>query len=208
MTYKDNKPSKLFKAKEGYDKYASFYDKKSDFLDGFEKGILQKIIGDIQGKQVLDIGCVTGRCIKNLIDKGSFVTGCDISLEMLKIARKKFHNVNFVEGDIENLPFKDNSFDVVVASFVIVHLKNLQKAFDEVYRVLKTGGIFVLTNINQKKAPKLVTESREKIVIISYYHIPEHVISALKDSFFGIESDEFIYENGIWINQVVKAIKR
>jgi len=208
MTYKDNKPSKLFKSKEGYDKYASFYDKKNDFLDGFEKGILQKIIGDVKGKRVLDIGCGTGRCIKTLIDKGAIITGCDISPEMLKIAKKKFLNVEFAEGDIENLPFKDDCFDVVLASFLIVHLKSLQKAFDEVYRVLKPGGIFILTNINQKKAPKLVTESHEKIVIISHYHIPEHVISALKESFFEIREEEFVYENGIWINQIVKAVKR
>jgi ubiquinone/menaquinone biosynthesis C-methylase UbiE len=207
MTYKDNRPSKLFLSKEGYDKYASLYDDKLDFLNSFEKGMIGEIVGDVSGKKVLDVGCGTGRLIQKLVEKGAVVTGADISSEMLKIAQRKFGQVEFVEADIEHLPFENDSFDVVVASFVIVHLKDLRKAFDEVYRVLKPGGSFIVTNVNQKKAPKLKTATREEIVIISYYHIPEHVVSALKDALFNIQEEEFINENGIWINQIVKAVK-
>lgn len=194
-------------SKEGYDKYASLYDEKLAFLDTFEQGMMGKIIGDVSGKKVLDAGCGTGRMIKKLLEKGAIVTGADISPEMLKIAKKKFDKAEFVEADIEKLPFKDESFDVVVASFVIVHLKDLKKAFDEVYRVLKPGGSFIVTNVNQKKAPKLKTSAKEEIVILSHYHIPEHVISALEYALFNIQEEEFINENAIWINQIVKAIK-
>lgn len=207
MTYKDNRPSKLFQSKEGYDKYASFYDKKLDFLDEFEQGMIWKMLGDIKGKKVLDIGCGTGRLMRKLLDKKAFVVGADISPGMLKIAKKKFREAEFVEADIENLPFKESHFDMVIASFVIVHLKDLRKAFDEVYRVLKPGGIFIATNINQRKAPKLKTPEKEEIVIISHYHIPEHVISALEEALFNVKEEKFVYENSIWINQVVKAVK-
>lgn len=207
MTYQDNRPSKVFESKEGYNKYASLYDKKNDFLDSFEQGMLIKIMGDLQGKKVLDIGCGTGRLIKKMVEKGGIVTGADISPEMLKIAKKKFDELEFVEADIENLPFKNESFDVVVAAFVIVHLKDLKRAFDEVYRVLKPGGSFIVTNVNQRKAPKLKTADKEEIVIRSFYNIPEQVISALEDALFNIEKDEFINDDSIWINQIVKAVK-
>ena len=208
MTYQDNRPSKVFKSKEGYDKYASVYDKKNDFLNQFEGEIILKMIRGIDGKKVLDVGCGTGRLIKKLLERNSIVTGIDVSEEMLKIARKKFKSTEFVEGDAEKLPFKDESFDIVTASFLIVHLKNLRKFFDEAYRILKPGGTFIVTNINQRKAPKLKTANNEDVIITSFYHIPDHVISALEETFFTIEEEEFVNDKGVWINQIVKAVKQ
>lgn len=208
MTYQDNRPSKVFNSKEGYDKYASVYDKKNDFLNQFEGEVILKMIRGIDGKKVLDVGCGTGRLVKKLLERNAIVTGIDVSEEMLKIARKKFKTSEFIEEDAEKLSFKDDSFDIVTASFLIVHLKNLRKFFDEAYRVLKPGGVFIVTNINQRKAPKLKTAKNEDVIITSFYHIPDHVISALEDSFFIIEKEEFVNNKGVWINQIVKAVKR
>ena len=64
---------------------------------------------------------------------------------MVKISKNKFINVEILVADVEDLPFENDSFDFVVASFLIVHLKTLTKAFDEIYRVLKDGGeLFIL----------------------------------------------------------------
>ena len=208
MTYKNRKPSIVHDSKEGYDKYAKFYDKTLEYLDSFEQGKLMGVIGKIKGKKVLDVGCGTGRIIKALTEKEAIVTGVDLSPEMILVAKKKFPKIEFAEADAEKLPFKDEEFDVVVASFLIVHLKTLQKAFDEIYRVIKPGGFFVVTNINQRKAPKLKLAEQNKIVIDSYYHMPDRVTAALEDSFFFVEKEEFVYESGIWINQIVKAVKK
>jgi len=199
----------VYSSSEGYDLYAPHYDEKLDYLDSFEKRKLVELMDNLGGKKVLDIGCGTGRIIPDLLDKNAIVTGADISTEMLKIAQEKFPKVNFVEADIRKLPFKDDSFDFVIAAFVIVHLKQveLENAFDEVYRVLKPGGKFILTNINQKKAPKLKVKNLGEIVIKSYYHIPEHVIEALNGCRFSIEDENFINEGEIWINQIIKAVK-
>lgn len=207
MTYKDHRKSSVFDSKKGYDKYASFYDKKTVFLDSFEQRVIGKMLRCVKGRKILDAGCGTGRLIDKLLASGANVAAIDISPEMLRIAKKKFQNVKFVEGDVENLPFEDECFDIVIASFLIVHLKNPQKFFDEAYRVLKPGGIFIVTNINQRKAPKLKTAGGEEIVITSFYHIPKHVVSALKNSFFEIEEEKFVHEKSTWINQIVKAIK-
>lgn len=207
MTYKGKGKSNVYDSKEGYDLYANQYDKKLDFLNSFEGDILKKMFKDFRGKSVLDVGCGTGRLIRLLKDRGAVVTGADISEEMIKIAGKKFPDIKIVNADIENLPFEDNSFDVVIAAFVIVHLKSFKKAFDEVYRVLKNDGIFILTNINQKKAPKIKTDREGEIVINSYYHRPDDVVKELENSLFVVEDEEFVNEDGVWINQIIKAKK-
>jgi len=199
----------VYDSDEGYNLYAGNYDEKLEYLNSFEKRKLDDFLKDINGKKILDIGCGTGRIIQDLLDKGADITGVDVSTEMLKIAEKKFPNSNFVEADIRELPFKDNTFDIVICTFVIVHLKQveLEGAFDEVYRILKPGGSFILTNINQKKAPKLKVKNIGEIVIKSYYHMPEHVIEALNNCRFSIETEDFINEGDVWINQIIKGVK-
>jgi 2-polyprenyl-3-methyl-5-hydroxy-6-metoxy-1,4-benzoquinol methylase len=90
---------------------------------------------------------------------------------------------------------------------LIVHLKDPKIFFREVYRVLKPGGVFILSNINQKKAPKLRLNSKEEIVIKSFYHRPQDVISGLEEEFFVVEKEDFVEEDSIWINQIIVAKK-
>lgn len=190
--------------------YAPFYDEKNSHLDTFEQGKLRIMLGDLKGKKVLDAACGTGRLIPLLQTKGATVTGLDISEKMIEIAQKKFPKAELLVGDMENMPFKDQSFDLVVAAFAIVHLKYLDKFFEECYKVLKNDGKIILTNINQKKAPKLNISGGKKknhISIESYYHIQEHLVKALENSFFRIEKDELVYEDGVWINEIVVASK-
>ncbi len=210
MTYKGKKINKIYSSAEGYDLWANYYENKKtlSFLDSLEGTALNMILKCVEGKKVLDLGCGTGRGIKHLYDfKAAEVCGVDVSEKMLAIAKKKFKKTEFVLADSEKLPFKDESFDAVTALFLIVHLGDLRKTFDEAYRVLKKGGIFILSNINQRKPPKLKIYNDE-VIIESFYHMPKHVIAALEDSFFEIESDELVYEEGIWINQIIKAVKR
>jgi len=208
MSRKPERKSNVHLSAQGYDMYAKFYDKTTGFLNSFEKGKLLEFCGDLKGKKVLDIGCGTGR-VEDLMKTANIdakITAADISDEMLKIAKHRHPDIEFVQADINAMPFKDEEFDVVIAAFVIVHIKNLTKAFKEIDRVLKPNGIVVLTNINQRKAPKLQIE-KEKIVIKSFYHMPEHVLKALKESFFEVEKEEFVEENGVWINQIIRARK-
>lgn len=191
---------------EGYDLHAKDYDQRRDYLNSFEKDELKRLIGDVKGKKVLDVGCGTGRLIGYLQNEGAEVTGVDLSEKMVEKVQKKFSFIDVKQADIRELPFENDSFDVVIAAFVIVHLKDLQEAFDEVCRVLKPGGHFIVTNINQRKAPKIKTDEGE-IVIESYYHIPRHVAEAMQESFFEIEEEGFVEENGIWVNHILKGRK-
>jgi ubiquinone/menaquinone biosynthesis C-methylase UbiE len=111
-----------------------------------------------------------------------------------------------VIGDCENMPFDDGGFDVVVSAFHIVHLKDLKRFFDEAYRVLKPGGKFLVTNINQKRPPEIKTKEG-MIEIESYYHRPEEVKEVLEELAFGIEKEIFVKEGEVWVNQIMLASK-
>ncbi len=199
--------SKVYNSEEGYDLYASMYDENFMYLNSFEKGSLDKVLGNLKGKRVLDIGCGTGRVIGMLREKGAEIVALDISEEMIIAAGRKFPDVECVVGDSDNLPFADESFDLVLGLFWIVHLGDLKASFDEVYRVLKKGGRFILSNINQKKAPKLTTKSGKNIVIESYYHMPAKVAEALEYAYFDVVRDEYIYEKDVWVNQILEGRK-
>lgn len=105
----------------------------------------------LKGNLVLEAGCGVGAQTKIIASKNpdtNFIS-IDISNDSLKEAKqmtKSFGilNVNFMQADIYNLPFDDESFDNVIVCFVIEHLKNPLQALWELKRVLKKGGVMMV----------------------------------------------------------------
>ena len=92
---------------------------------------------------VLDVGCGTGRITRNL--QGS-VTGLDINEWNIKRAKLNAPNAQFIQGDCEDMPeIASASVDLVVFTETLEHLPNPKKAVAEIKRVLKVGGIAVIT---------------------------------------------------------------
>ncbi len=199
------KPMVLDSAR-GYDLAAPTYDTKEKYLNSFDKGRVIALLGDVKEKAVLDVGAGTGRISVILAQKGAYVTGCDVSPEIVKVLARKNRHITALVAEAETLPFSDASFDIVTAAFLIVHLKDPTRFFDEAYRVLKDGGLLLVTNVNQKDPPIIETKAGP-IVIESFYHRPEHVRATLEELAFTIVADELIMEGGIWINQVILARK-
>lgn len=197
---------KMMSSQNGYDLAAKKYDQKNSYLNSFEKNYLFDALGEITGKKVLDVGAGTGRLSVELYKKGGMVTALDISEKMLNELNKKNKNIATIAADAENMPFNENSFDIVCAAFLIVHLKNPIVFFDEVYRVLKNDGLMIVTNINQKDPPKVKTDEGD-IIVESYYHRPEKIIDMIKSLAFNVEKEIFVREKGVWINQIIIAKK-
>lgn len=201
-----SKKIKVLSSEEGYNLAADYYDEKEKYLNSFEQGKILPILGDVAGKKVLDVGAGTGRLAVFLANRGADVTALDISGKMLEMIKRKHKKIVTKIGDAENLPFKDNSFDISVAAFLIVHLKDPSRFFDEVYRVLKDESIFVVTNINQKDPPLVKTKNGE-IIIESFYHRPEKIRNILESLAFKVEKEIFVKQGEVWINQIIVAKK-
>ncbi len=93
---------------------------------------------------VLDAGCGPGRDANILNEQGLRVTGLDLSAGLLKFARQKYPNVDFIEGNLLSLPFNDESFDGVWSNTSLLHLETVEdvkKALSEMSRVLKPSGV-------------------------------------------------------------------
>jgi len=96
-------------------------------------------------KRILDVGCGIGSIEERL--PGFDITGIDISKEMLQEARKR-SDKEFIHGDAENLPFKENSFDGIIHLTTLEFLPSYEKALDEASRVLTENGKFLAMILN------------------------------------------------------------
>ncbi|MGE5417859.1 MAG: methyltransferase domain-containing protein [Acidobacteriota bacterium] len=106
------------------------------------------------GEWVLDLGCGAGRETLEAakrVGKQGVVVGLDITSEMLKVAESnardsQLSNARFITASIEQLPFADSSFNVVISNCVINHALDKSKVYREIHRVLKAGGKFVVSD--------------------------------------------------------------
>lgn len=95
-------------------------------------------LADIEpGDRVLDVGCGNGQYLVRLRDRDVDAVGCDLSVGMLRAARP---HPALVNGDVQRLPFPDDTFDVVLAPHMLYHVPDRQAAARELRRVLRAGG--------------------------------------------------------------------
>ena len=122
---------------------------------GLGCGLPTAYAGIKPGDSVLDLGSGAGNdCFvaRSLVGETGKVTGIDFSEEMLVKANRNlqktdYKNIFFIQGDIDNLPLSDAGFDVVISNCVLNLVPDKQKAFAEIYRVLKPGGHFCISDV-------------------------------------------------------------
>jgi ubiquinone/menaquinone biosynthesis C-methylase UbiE len=138
--------SENYESKEGYNPDADL---------NLGCGIPTDFAGIRKGGHVLDLGSGAGNdCFvaRAIVGETGKVTGLDMTEPMILKAREncaklKFSNVEFVSGDIESMPFDTNSFDVVISNCVLNLVPDKSKAFSEIFRVLKPGGHFCVSDV-------------------------------------------------------------
>lgn len=139
-----------------------------------------KLIGDVKGKRVLDIGCGGGWLCEWFTREGATVVGLDISIEFCRASKARAErgnmDVNYVCGDAENLPFKEDSFYTSVAYQVLHHLPNAGRAIDGALIVSK---FFVLGDEPAELLFPLFFNRMLKAIALSSLHVGE--LSGIKE---------------------------
>ena len=142
---------------------------------------------DIQSDDViLDVGCGGGININRMAEKAKKVYGVDYSIESVKLSREvnsEYINqgkVEVLEGNVQSLPFDDESFDIVTAFETIYFWPDIEKCFGEVKRVLKPGGIFLI-GMESNGSYNLVMKVSEKLIDMTVYN-DEEVSEFLKNN--------------------------
>lgn len=138
--------------REVYDKLANTYqhdvDEGSPYNAYYERpAMMAAMPSQLKRKKVLDAGCSTGWYSSQLLHLGAEVTGIDVSPEMVKAAKQRLgEEAIFLCHDLqETLPFKDDSFDLIVSSLALHYLKDWTHTFQEFNRILKADGTLLFS---------------------------------------------------------------
>ncbi len=130
---------------------------------------VERFMGEVSGKDVLDLGCGVGFFGGLARKRGGRVVGLDFSEAALGIAQTQQEGIPFVRGDATKVPFPDASFDVVLLNDIIEHLAEApgRRMIEEVFRVLRPGGRLVVDTDNdaflmQKKGLRRLNEWLER----------------------------------------------
>ena len=109
-------------------------------------------LGYVKGKKALEVGFGEGYGTYYLSEAAREITGVDVSSSLVEHASEKYQrdNLYFVKAAAEGLPFPDGSFEVVVSSQVLEHVKDYMKFLREVARVLAPGGVALVATPNRK----------------------------------------------------------
>lgn len=184
-----------------------------------------KIITELELKledKVLDCGCGDGLYLKTIKELGKYnIIGFDLDGNNLKLAQGYINNnhVPFIQGNICNLPFKDETFDKIFSTEVLEHVPDDKQAAKEIHRVMKSGGTFIVTVPNHNY-PLLWDPINWFLERITGHHIqsgfwaglwnmhlrlyhPEEIESLIKEAGFKIISIEPLTHYCVPFNHIV-----
>ncbi len=191
---KPQSTQKWFKA------WANEYDKTLGSIDRHHQ-LLDRAVavsGVCDGAHVLDIGCGTGLLsLKFLNAAACTITGIDNSKEMLRIWKDKIKKLKLSDratcsyADAAKIPFKKNTFDIVASTVTLHHVKNKQPVINKIHTLLKSGGQFIIGDLDVDTSGKL-TDTKRLRHIMDY--LKEELTLALQDG--GIRAFSRMYDNG------------
>ncbi len=152
------------KNREYYDEFSKTYERERHqgyhaLLDQME---LVEALPWCRGADVLEVGCGTGLILREITPVAKTAVGLDISRQMLAGARDR--GLDVLQGSASQLPFADGSFDMVVSFKVLAHVREIQKAMDEMVRVTRPGGRLILEFYNPRSLRYLGKKVRSGMI--------------------------------------------
>jgi ubiquinone/menaquinone biosynthesis C-methylase UbiE len=173
---------------------APLYDRLIRLPEGDQ---LSQIAGLPISGRLLDAGGGTGRIAQQLIGKASQVVVFDSSHNMLRQARSK-GGLLVVEGEVEQLPFHDQSFECVVLVDTFHHLADQGRSLNELWRVLAQGGRVVIEEPDIRRISVLMIALAEKLALFRSHFVPgEKIAVQLKK--LGARTAIYRLANTVWV---------
>ena len=178
----------------------SIHEKYSTNKMGFGNWIVSNYKID-KGAKVLELGCGTGDMWKgreSLILDCSQIILSDFSEGMVATAKEMvgdYDNIEYRVLDIQDIPYEDDSFDIIIANMMLYHVPNLDKGLSEVRRVLKKGGVFYCATYGEHGIIEYLSK------ILSEYGVKDNInknftlqngYEILNKTFSNVEKKEYI----------------
>ena len=179
------KAEKVVSDYNGYDYKKIFWeDADRKYEDMADRLAIRKLLPK-KMKNFVDIAGGYGRLAKEYLNRAEKVTIFDYSKTELADAKKEFGDrISTKQGDIYNLPFKDNTFDGMIMVRATHHFKDMKKVMSELNRVLKPGGILVIEVANKRTLPKMFRYWFKKSKVNPFDKKPRNLKELNGDGFF------------------------
>lgn len=192
-------------ARASYDRLAPFYDVIASPFEGIHRHRMVEMLGATRGESVLDVGFGTGAVVTELageVGKTGMVAGIDISPEMKRVADKKIDRFGLEDrtdlrvGDACDLPFEDDSFDAVCASFTLelFELGEMHRVLEEWRRVLVEDGRVAVAALS----------THERTMASRIYELLHRLFPSVLDC-RPIPVEDILEEAGFSVREVVHA---
>ncbi|RMF61324.1 MAG: class I SAM-dependent methyltransferase [Calditrichaeota bacterium] len=180
---------KSLKTQKAYAKWAESYDQCDNPTRDLDHRVIQQLPIELSGKEVIEVGCGTGKNTVWFAEKAKTVVAMDFSHEMLQRAMEKVSDerVTFLQHDIAYpWPLPSESGDFISINLVLEHLRDIDSVLKEAYRVLREGGYLYISELHPAKH-KRGTQARfidpvsyQMVNIESFYHDEEEFLSVGK----------------------------
>jgi ubiquinone/menaquinone biosynthesis C-methylase UbiE len=185
---------------EIFDHWAEKYDQWFEtpmgrLIKDYESKLILRMLAPGPGELILDAGCGTGIFTKDILETGARVAGIELAFDMLHRAVTKCSGRTFqsVIGDIQKLPFADDSFNKAISITAIEFIQDARSAVEELFRVTKPGGCIVVATLNSLSP----WAQRRKEAAQKGHSLFRHAIFRSPDEIKGLSPVEGIVETAI-----------
>ena len=138
----------IYDNREFFDSYMTLRENENSHNAIIEQPAMMKLLPDVKGKKVLDLGCGYGDNETDFVNRGaSYVLGIDLSEKMLGVAKEKnsHANVEYRQMDMADIDKIEGKFDLVYSSLAFHYVEDFHKLIKNIYSLLNEGGIILFS---------------------------------------------------------------
>ena len=184
---------------KSYNTWAEQYDTNENKTRDLDRKATIETLSKYEFKNVLELGCGTGKNTEWLITKAKYIIGLDFSQEMLNKARNKITSdkIRFQQADLKKPWNIENNFaDLITCSLTLEHIKDLDFIFNQAYEKIKSGGKFFISELHPARQylgskAKYETENGIEELEVYVHHLSEYLQAAERNSFKLVKINEW-----------------